>query len=48
MPPALPVVADGKEVKPGEKGIDLPLKAGDVAVLSVAASADITCTVEWK
>ncbi len=39
---------NGKEVKPGENGIELSMKAGEVAVLSVAASADVSCTVAWK
>ncbi len=48
VPTFLAVRVNGKEVKLGENGIDLPMKAGEVAVLSVAASADVTCTVTWK
>jgi hypothetical protein len=48
VPAFLAVRVNGKEIKPGENGIDLPMKAGEVAVLSVAASADVSCTVGWK
>lgn len=48
VPALLAVRVNGKEIKPGENGIDLPMKAGEVAVLSVAASAEASCGVEWK
>ena len=48
VPAFLAVRVNGKEITPGENGIDLPMKAGEVAVLRVAASADVTCAVEWK
>ncbi len=48
VPAYLAVRVNGKEIKPGENGIELPMKAGEVGVLSVAASAEVSCTLEWK
>jgi len=39
---------NGKEVKPGGNGIESPMKAGEVDNLSLAASADVTCTMARK
>ncbi len=39
---------NGKPVTPGDKGLEIPLEAGETAVVSILATAEVTCPVEWK
>ena len=39
---------NGQEVTPGETGIEVSMKTGEVGILSVAASARVNFTLEWE
>jgi len=48
LTPAVAWWVNGKPVMPGEKGLEIPLEAGETAVVSVFATAGLDCPVEWK
>jgi hypothetical protein len=39
---------NGRLVQPANTGVKLPLKASEMALLSVSATVDVTCTFEWQ